>query len=50
LASATISVASTAGEPFRGHDVSRKSLASLVIKLATTPGLEVRHSLGVSTP
>jgi uncharacterized protein YbjT (DUF2867 family) len=38
------------GEPFRGHDVSRKSLASLVVKLATTPGLEVRESLGVNKP
>jgi uncharacterized protein YbjT (DUF2867 family) len=38
------------GEPFRGHDISRKSLASLVVKLATTPGLEVRASLGVNTP
>lgn len=38
------------GEPFRGHDVSRRSLASLVVKLATTPGLEVRRSLGVSKP
>jgi uncharacterized protein YbjT (DUF2867 family) len=38
------------GESFRGHDISRKSLASLVVKLATTPGLEVRSSLGVNTP
>ena len=38
------------GEPFRGHDVSRRSLASLVVKLATTPGLELRKSLGVNTP
>ena len=38
------------GEPFRGHDVSRKSVASLVVKLATTPGLEVRKSLGVNKP
>ena len=38
------------GEPFRGHDISRKSLATLVVKLATTPGLEVRQSLGVNTP
>jgi uncharacterized protein YbjT (DUF2867 family) len=38
------------GEPFKGHDVSRKSLADLVIKLAVTPGLEVRGSLGVSKP
>jgi uncharacterized protein YbjT (DUF2867 family) len=36
------------GEPFRGHDVSRKSVASLVVTLATNPGLEVRKSLGVS--
>jgi uncharacterized protein YbjT (DUF2867 family) len=36
------------GQPFRGHDVSRRSLASLIVKLATTPGLEVRHSIGVS--
>ena len=38
------------GEPFRGHDVSRKSLASLVVELATTPGLEIRKSLGVNKP
>jgi len=38
------------GEPFRGHDVSRKSLASLIVKLAMTPGLEVRKSLGVNRP
>ena len=38
------------GEAFRGGIVSRKSVASLVVKLATTPGLEVRHSLGVSKP
>ncbi|MFB3166822.1 NAD(P)H-binding protein [Neobacillus sp. 179-C4.2 HS] len=38
------------GEPFKGHDISRKSLADLIVKLAVTPGLEVRHSLGVSTP
>jgi uncharacterized protein YbjT (DUF2867 family) len=37
-------------EPFRGGIVSRKSVASLVVRLATTPGLEVRHSLGVSKP
>ena len=33
-----------------GHDVSRKSVASLVVQLATTQGLEVRKSLGVSKP
>jgi uncharacterized protein YbjT (DUF2867 family) len=38
------------GEPFKGHDVSRKSVASLVIKLATSPELEVRRSLGISNP
>jgi uncharacterized protein YbjT (DUF2867 family) len=38
------------GEPFKGHDVSRKSVADFVVKLALTPGLEVRHSLGVNKP
>jgi uncharacterized protein YbjT (DUF2867 family) len=38
------------GEPFRGHDVSRKSVAALVVELATTPGLEIRKSLGVNKP
>lgn len=38
------------GEPFKGHDVSRKSVADLVVKLAVTPGLEVRSSLGVNKP
>jgi uncharacterized protein YbjT (DUF2867 family) len=36
------------GEPFKGHDVSRKSIADLIVKLAVTPGLEVRSSLGVN--
>lgn len=36
------------GEPFRGHDVSLNSLSDLIVKLALTPGLEVRQSLGVS--
>jgi uncharacterized protein YbjT (DUF2867 family) len=37
------------GEPFRNasEQVSRKSVADLVVRLATTPGLEVRGSLGV---
>jgi uncharacterized protein YbjT (DUF2867 family) len=37
------------GEPFENAsaEVSRKSVADLVVKLATTPGLESRHSLGV---
>jgi uncharacterized protein YbjT (DUF2867 family) len=36
------------GEPFKGHDVSLNSLSELIVKLALTPGLESRHSLGVS--
>ena len=37
------------GEPFKNPSatVSRKSVADLVVRLATTPGLEVRRSLGV---
>ena len=37
------------GKPFANKDasVSRKSVADLVVKLATTPGLESRGSLGV---
>jgi hypothetical protein len=38
------------GEPFKGNAVSRKSVAALVVKLAMTPGLEMRSSLGVSKP
>jgi uncharacterized protein YbjT (DUF2867 family) len=36
------------GEPFKGHDVSLNSLSDLIVKLALTPRMEVRHSLGVS--
>jgi uncharacterized protein YbjT (DUF2867 family) len=36
------------GEPFRGHDVSLDSLSALIVKLALTPGMESRHSIGVS--
>lgn len=36
------------GEPFQGHDVSLDSLADLIAKLVTTPGLHVRESIGVS--
>jgi hypothetical protein len=36
------------GEPFKGHDVSLNSLSDLIVKLATTPDLHVRQSLGVS--
>jgi uncharacterized protein YbjT (DUF2867 family) len=38
------------GEAFRGGVVSRKSVADLVVKLATTPGLAVRESLGINKP
>jgi uncharacterized protein YbjT (DUF2867 family) len=38
------------GEPFRGGVVSRKSVAALVVKLAMSPDLEVRSSLGVNKP
>jgi uncharacterized protein YbjT (DUF2867 family) len=36
------------GEPFKGHDVSLNSLSHLIVKLALTPGMEIRRSLGVS--
>lgn len=36
------------GEPFRGHDISLNGLSDLIVKLATTPGLYARESLGVS--
>ena len=36
------------GEPFVGHDVSLNSLSDLIVKLAITPGLHVRESIGVS--
>jgi hypothetical protein len=37
------------GEPFKGHDISLDGLSDLVVKLCTTPGLQVRQSLGVSS-
>ena len=37
------------GERFKGHDVSRKSVAALVVKLAES-NLEIRKSLGVNKP
>lgn len=36
------------GEPFQGHDVSLNSVSDLIVKLATTPGMDVRRSLGLS--
>lgn len=38
------------GEPFKGSVVSRKSVADLIVKLAESPELEVRRSLGVNKP
>ena len=35
-------------EAFRGHDVSLNSVSDLIIKLAMTPGLHARASIGVS--
>jgi len=36
------------GEPFKGHDVSLNSVSDLIVELALTPRMEIRHSLGVS--
>ena len=36
------------GTPFKGHDVSLNSLSDLIVKLALSPKLEVRRSVGVS--
>ena len=36
------------GEPFRGHDVSLNSLSDLIVKLALSPTMGGRRSLGVS--
>ena len=37
------------GQPFRGHDVSLNSVSDLIVKLALSPTMEVRQSLGVSS-
>lgn len=37
-------------EPFKGTEVSRKSVAALVVKLAQFPELEIRTNLGVNKP
>jgi uncharacterized protein YbjT (DUF2867 family) len=37
------------GEPFVGHNVSLNSLSTLIVKLALSPTLQVRRSLGVSS-
>jgi uncharacterized protein YbjT (DUF2867 family) len=36
------------GQPFKGHDVSLNSISDLIVKLALAPGMESRHSIGVS--
>jgi uncharacterized protein YbjT (DUF2867 family) len=36
------------GEPFRGHDIALDSLSALIARIATTPGLYVRCSIGAS--
>lgn len=38
------------GEPFKGTEVSRKSVADLVTSIATSPGLWSRANLGVNKP
>jgi uncharacterized protein YbjT (DUF2867 family) len=36
------------GEPFQGHDVSLNSVSDLIVKLALSPAMEVRRSVGVN--
>jgi uncharacterized protein YbjT (DUF2867 family) len=36
------------GQPFQGHDVSLVSVSDLIVRLALSPTMELRHSLGVS--
>lgn len=36
------------GEPFEGYDISRKSIADLIMQLIQTPNLYVRESIGIS--
>lgn len=38
------------GEPFKGTEVSRKSVADLVVKLAQDPSRDIRASLGINKP
>lgn len=38
------------GEPFKGTEVSRKSIADLVVKLINDPQKHIRESLGVNQP
>ena len=36
------------GNPFEGHDVSRKNIADLIMQLIETPDLYIRESVGIS--
>lgn len=38
------------GEPFKGTEVSRKSIADFVVKLINNPSQEIDHSVGVNQP
>lgn len=38
------------GEPFKGTEVSRKSIADFIVKLINDPSQEIRHSVGVNQP
>lgn len=38
------------GEPFRGTEVSRKSVANFVVQLINEPEKESRHSVGINQP
>lgn len=38
------------GEPFKGTEVSRKSIADFVVKLINDPSQEIDHSVGVNQP
>lgn len=38
------------GELFKGTEVSRKSIADLVVKLIDNPDQEINHSIGVNEP
>jgi uncharacterized protein YbjT (DUF2867 family) len=38
------------GQPFKGTEVSRKSVADLIVKIIRTPTLHSRESLGINKP
>jgi len=38
------------GQPFRGSEVSRLSVADLIVRLAQDPALHVKESVGISRP